>query len=122
VNNTHDAEVASVTAWRAMDVLMKDVPRRARVGVKLPANPNESFFSVGNPKWQLIHPQVKSCVTDPYYPPSSLVSDGFIEPNGYGNYAWNYYRTYECCSHNGGRFLGRLVFPIPFCLTDLGLP
>lgn len=114
VNNNHDAKVATVAAWRAMDVLLNNVKDGAdgtRVGVPLP---------VGYPlngRWQMIYPEVKSCQASPAYNVTSLTRD-FIEINTHGSYAWNYYNTQQCCSHPmKGNFLSTSInFPSPICL------
>lgn len=119
INNNHDAKAASVTAWRAMDVLLTSVPKRARVGLEVKDPPSESFFRVHSPKWQLIFPEILQCSDTPYYP--STEPNDFIEPQEHGSYAWNFYRTYQCCSNNAGKFLFAMDFPPPFpyCLDLL---
>ncbi|MCF6256161.1 MAG: TraU family protein [Gammaproteobacteria bacterium] len=115
LNQTHDAKTASVIAWRGMDVLHNSLPG-SRIGIPLPAPPREWQFVVDQPKWQMIYPEVKSCEDTPYYPSSSLFTD-FMAPNEFGGYAWNYYRTYTCCSNTRGRRLISIDFPIPLCIT-----
>ena len=106
LNQSHDAKTASVIAWRGMDVLQNSLPGR-RIGIPLPAP------HVGNPKWQMIYPEVKSCQSTPYYPSSAL--NDFMSPNEHGSYAWNYYRTYSCCSNTRGHYLGSINF-LPLCI------
>lgn len=116
LNQSHDAKTASVIAWRGMDVLQKSIPG-ARIGVKLPDDKQGRGGSVGSPRWQMIYPEVKSCQPTPYYPPSGSLTTDFMEPNDFGSYAWNYYRTYTCCSNTRGRYLGSINFPLPLCIT-----
>lgn len=126
MNSNHDAKVATVTAWRAMDVLLnnvKDGANGTRVGVPLPATrrPSASSSRWGarpqDARWQMIYPEVKSCQASPAYDNNDVTRD-FMEPNAeYGSYAWNYYNTYECCSYEGRRrYLGSIQFPSPICL------
>ena len=116
LNQNHDAKTASVIAWRGMDVLMKSVPA-PRIGIKVPTTDQGSGGSVGQARWQMIYPEVKSCQATPYYPSGGIMTD-FMEPNFYGSYAWNYYRTYTCCSNSKGSYSGRLSFnfPKPLCV------
>ncbi|VAW67434.1 hypothetical protein MNBD_GAMMA08-2087 [hydrothermal vent metagenome] len=117
VNSNHDAKVAAVAAWRAMDVLLNDVNNGNRIGVSVPRK-HTSVENIGEPKWQLIYPEVKSCTTTPYYPPKNeALGEDFIQPSGFGGYAWNYYRTYSCCSNTSGRRIGTITFPIEICLS-----
>jgi len=115
LDQSHDAKTASVLAWRGMDVLQNSLPG-SRVGIPLPAPPREDEFRIGNPKWQMIYPEVKSCEDTPYYASPSIISD-FMTPNEFGGYAWNYYRTYTCCSNRRGRHILTITFPEPLCLT-----
>jgi len=118
VNSNHDAKVASVAAWRALNVLMKDVKNgRAgyRVGVTLP-DIYEQRYDEGEGLWQMIYPEIKSCQSTPFYETTDLTKD-FMEPNEFGGYAWNYYHQYECCSNTRGSQIGEIDFPIPLCLT-----
>ena len=115
LNQSHDAKTASVIAWRGMDVLLNSIPG-SRIGIPLPTPPREAAFRVDNPKWQMIYPEVKSCVDTPYYPSSNILTD-FMAPNVFGGYAWNYYRTYTCCSNTRGRYLTSVDFPAPLCIT-----
>jgi TraU protein len=114
LDQSHDAKTASVLAWRAMDVLRNDVRVGGgghRVGVPLPANyRNKSYY------WQMIYPEVKSCVRRPYYTTTDITKD-FMEPNEFGGYAWNIYTRYECCMNTSGRKIGEIPLPTPICLS-----
>ncbi len=117
INSSHDAKTAAVTAWRAMDVLLNDVKNSNRTGIPLPGKLS-SVKIVEDPKWQLIYPEVRSCQSTPYYPSDlESVTKDFMEPSGFGGYAWNYYRTYTCCSNTEGTEVGSFDFPIPLCLS-----
>jgi len=98
INQSHDAKTASVLAWRGMDVLHTAVRSGHRVGVKLP----KGDTSRSRDRWQLIYPQVKNCRADPYYPQGSDLTIDSLLPSKAGAYAWNYYRTYDCCSNTSG--------------------
>ena len=111
LNQSHDAKTASVLAWRGLDVLKTAVKSGYRVGVELPS-------SIEGGQWQMIFPQVKSCRADPYYPQGSDIKVDSLLPSGYGGYAWNYYRTYECCSNDSGNKIGEL--PLPKVCLSLG--
>ncbi len=115
LNQTHDAKAASILAWRGMDVLHNSLPGH-RIGVPLPPPAEESEFSIEHPRWQMIYPEVKSCETTPYYASDNILLN-FMKPNEHGGYAWNYYRTYTCCSNKLGTFLLSIDFPIPLCIT-----
>ncbi len=115
LNQSHDAKTASVIAWRGMDVLQNSLPGQ-RIGLPLPNPKSESGFSIGNPKWQMIYPEVKSCESTPYYSSGSVLND-FMSPNEFGSYAWNYYRTYSCCSNTKGKHIATVNFPFPLCIT-----
>ena len=127
MNSNHDAKVATVTAWRAMDVLLnnvKDGANGTRVGVPLPVpahrpSPTSSRWGARpqDARWQMIYPEVKACQVSPAYDNNDITRD-FMEPNAeYGSYAWNYYNTYEFCSYEGRRrYLGSIEFPSPICL------
>ena len=120
LNQSHDAKTASVVAWRGMDVLLNSVPA-PRIGIALPGRVSESGWSVDvdHPRWQMIHPEVKSCQPTPYYSSSDPTVD-FIHINGeFGNYAWNYYRTYTCCSNRRGRLVMTIDFPMPLCISAI---
>lgn len=120
LNQSHDAKTASVIAWRGMDVLLNSVPA-PRIGIALPEGMRESGWSVDldHPRWQMIHPEVKSCQPTPYYASSDPTVD-FMHINGkYGNYAWNYYRTYTCCSNKRGRLVMTIDLPIPLCISAI---
>lgn len=114
VNQGHDAKTASVLAWRGMDVLQSSIPGR-RIGIPVSAPPGGDEASVGDPRWQMIYPERKSCQPTPYYPSGALTD--FMEPNIHGGYAWNYYQTYTCCSNTRGQFLFSVDFPEPLCIT-----
>ncbi|MBC8386226.1 MAG: TraU family protein [Gammaproteobacteria bacterium] len=109
INQSHDAKTASVLAWRGLDVLKTAVKPGYRVGVELPA-------SIEGGKWQMIFPQVKSCRADPYYPQGKNLKIDSLKPSGYGGYAWNYYKTYACCSNTSGHRIGELSMP-KVCLS-----
>ena len=109
INQSHDAKTASVLAWRGLDVLKTAVKPGYRVGVELP-------HSIEGGKWQMIFPQVKSCRADPYYPQDDNLTIDSLKPSGYGGYAWNYYKTYECCSNTSGHKIGELTMP-KVCLS-----
>ncbi len=113
INQSHDAKTASVLAWRAMDVLHTAVKTGHRVGVTLPT-------SATSPKWQLIFPEVKNCRADPYYPQGADLTIDSLMPSGHGGYAWNYYRTYNCCSNTSGRKLTEAPLP-KICLPLSGV-
>jgi len=118
VNNNHDAKTASVVAWRALDVLMKDVKNGSggyRVGVPLPDN-YERMYDSGQGLWQMIYPELKSCQATPFYETTDVTKD-FMEPNEFGGYAWNYYNQYECCMNTSGTKIGEIDFPAPLCLS-----
>ena len=109
LNQSHDAKTASVLAWRGLDVLKTAVTPGHRVGVGLP-------HSIEGGKWQMIFPEVKSCRVDPYYPQGKDLKVDSLKPSGYGGYAWNYYKTYECCSNTSGHKIGELSLP-KVCLS-----
>jgi hypothetical protein len=111
INQSHDAKTASVLAWRGLDVLKTAVKPGYRVGVELP-------HSIEGGKWQMIFPQVKSCRADPYYSQGKDLKIDSLKPSGYGGYAWNYYKTYECCSNTSGHKIGEL--PLPKVCLSLG--
>ncbi len=124
INQSHDAKAATVLAWRAMDVLTNNVKQgdRTRIGVPLPTgnqfDKDLAWKKLDQGRWQMIHPEVKACQASPIYEDKDTTID-FIEINGeYGNYAWNYYNTYECCSNSKGKLLPEfpLTFPTPICL------
>ncbi len=98
----YDAKAASVLAWRGLDVLEKEVKAGNRVGVPLPE-------SVEPGKWQLIFPEVRQCRKEPDYP--------HLKEAKHGGYAWNYYKTTQCCSGTKGQYkLTTLTF------KQVGLP
>lgn len=107
INQSHDAKTASVLAWRGMDVLRTEVRTGKRVGVALSNN------AAG--KWQMIYPEVKSCRSDPYYPSPSELEEA-LKTSSAGGYAWNYYRTYTCCSNTSGSYLATISIP-KFCIN-----
>ncbi len=117
INQSHDAKTASVLAWRALDVLQTSVKDGYRVGVELPTGG-------GNGKWQLIYPQVKSCRDDPYYPQEEDKTIDSLLPSSKGGYAWNYYRTYSCCSNEKGDKIASVDFVkicIPMASINAGI-
>lgn len=99
INQSHDAKTGSVLAWRGMDVLHTAVKSGHRVGVPLPTR---NATSRANDRWQLIYPEVKNCRADPYYPQGADLAIDSLLPSKKGAYAWNYYRTYDCCSNTSG--------------------
>ena len=113
INNNHDAKVASVAAWRGLDVLLHDVrdgDGGHRMGVSLPDGYwNESGL------WEMIYPVKRECSATPYYPDDGKDKD-FMEPNEHGGYAWNYYHLYDCCTNTKGKFLLEAPFLMPLCL------
>ncbi len=107
INQSHDAKTASVLAWRGMDVLHTAVKSGHRVGVKLP----KGDTSRKNDRWQLIYPEVKNCRADPYYPQGKDLAIDSLLPSNKGAYAWNYYRTYDCCSNSSGKKIAEKKLP-----------
>ena len=107
INQSHDAKTASVLAWRAMDALQTAVKSGHRVGVPLP----KSGTSRKRDRWQMIYPQVKACQATPYYAQGSDLTIDSLLPSSKGGYAWNYYRTYDCCSNTSGKKIGEAELP-----------
>lgn len=100
IAQTHDGKAASVIAWRGLDVLKTAVKDGYRVGVVVPESPD--LHSEPDPKWQMIFPQVQQCQDDPYYEQNDELHIDSVKPSVHGGYAWNYYRTYNCCSNTKG--------------------
>lgn len=143
IAQTHEGKASSVLAWRALDVLKTSVKSGYRVGIDYPeslelkrgisntdGSSNSDSDSNNTPideslsRWQMVFPKVMSCKREPFYQDNSTQEVNGIDTNipkdsvkisSGGTYAWNYYRTYQCCSNKKGWKVAA-VNTIPICI------
>lgn len=136
VRNSHDGKVGSVTAQRAIDLLLGNRGRDNRGYTMLfsPSFPTSNDLSivpyryssagVEGGVWQELFPTPSYQCTTSLYQDKSVVdiaNDRSAPRSTEGRYAWAFWRRYNCCLQRRGNLIASTSIP-PICLSANAVP
>ncbi len=110
VLQTEDPKAAAVIAQRTVDIVTRNDSWRMNLNAP-GAESNEK-----TDKWQMISPKGED-ICRPFGSSDSDWSEG-RNPDGKGQYGWNYWRRYSCCPFGVGILIAVIPTP-PICINDM---